>query len=96
MDASLFHQNEFKFHFQTADPPRRPNEFCCHAAATRGENRRDQEGRAGTPEKRKPAWSLQEREMIDDLGLRWQGFKSRPLRQLCSNTTRGSVPGRVT
>jgi hypothetical protein len=59
---------------------RRPNQFCCHAAATRGENSRDQEGRTGTPMMRKPAWSLQERELVGDLGLRHQG-SSPPLRQ---------------
>ena len=53
----------------------------CHVAATRGENSGEQGGAAGKPAARKPAWSLQEREMVDGLGLRRQG-SSPPARTL--------------
>ena len=45
----------------------------CRVAATHVENNEDQGGRTGTSAPHKPAWSLQEREMVDDLGLRGSG-----------------------
>jgi hypothetical protein len=42
----------------------------CHAAATLRGLARDLEGRTGKRLRRKPAWSLQDREMVDDLGSR--------------------------
>jgi hypothetical protein len=69
--------NEFEIRFRRRRV-RRPTSPCCHVAATRGENRRDQQGRTGTPKPRKPASSLQKREMVDGLGLRVSG--SSPVR----------------
>jgi hypothetical protein len=49
-------------------------ESCCHvAAAPLLDDRQDQQGRIGKSTRRKPAWSLQEREMVEDLGLRSSG-----------------------
>ena len=45
-------------------------ETCCRVAATRVADRRDSAGGTGKPARRKPAWSLQDREMVKDLGLR--------------------------
>jgi hypothetical protein len=49
---------------------RTPLGFCCHVAATRIGGRRDQRGGTENPVPRKPAWSLQGREMVEHLGLR--------------------------
>jgi hypothetical protein len=43
---------------------------------TRSVNNREQRGRTGTSTPCKPAWSLQEREMVDYLGLHGAGFES--------------------
>jgi hypothetical protein len=45
-------------------------DVCCHAAATRVADRRDSAGGTGKPALRKPASSLQDREMVEALGLR--------------------------
>jgi hypothetical protein len=50
----------------------------CHVAATRLDKKRKQQGRSGNSRWRKPAWSLQMREMVEDLGLRLSG--SSPVR----------------
>jgi hypothetical protein len=67
---------ETEIRFQPAGRPNRAQFLLprgCHVAATRSEIGEEQEGPTRERAPRKPAWSLQVREMVEHLGLRGAG-----------------------